>query len=533
MKKLLFILFLFFIGEVSAQEAPFQVYLEPLEIPEIGGLQVFAFGQHDGKWLIIGGRLDGLHQKQPWAAFNAAGKNNQIIVIDPVNKQKWTAQLTTLSASLQDQLSSTNMQFHQHNDILYFLGGYGYSTLAVNHITYNNLTAINVPATIDAVINGTSFTNYFQQISDPQFAVTGGHLKKIFDTYYLVGGNKFDGVYNPNNNPTFSQVYTNQIRKFKINDDGTQTWSVTFLSPITDPENLHRRDYNVVPQIMPNGEQGLTAFSGVFQKDADLPFLNCVNIDSSDYTVNNNFAQRYNHYHCAVLPMYSETTNKMHSVFFGGIAQYYDDGGQLTQNDSVPFVKTIARVTRDVNGDMAEYKLPIEMPGLLGAGSEFIPNRDLEHYGNEVLKLDDFSDDTTFVGYIYGGIHSTQPNIFFINNGTQSSASNQIFKISIIKSNTVGLDELNSQSVDEFMMQIYPNPSEGEFIINFNLEKLNDVQISVYNMVGQLITKEVLSNLSIGMNKHKIRLLNLENGGTFMVNIQSDDNKAVQKVIIN
>ncbi len=316
MKKLLFIIFLFFIGEVSAQETPFQVYLEPLEINEVGGLQVFAFGQHDGKWLILGGRLDGLHQRQPWSAFNAAGKNNQIIVIDPVNKQKWTAPLTTLSASLQGQLSSTNMQFHQHNDMLYFLGGYGYSTVAVNHITYNNLTAINVPATIDAVINGTSFSNFFRQISDPQFAVTGGHLKKVFDTYYLVGGNKFDGVYNPNNNPTFTQVYTNQIRKFKINDDGTAL-SVTHLRTITDAENLHRRDYNVVPQIMPNGEQGLTAFSGVFQKDVDLPFLNCVNIDSSGYAIQDSFSQYYNHYHCAVLPLYSESNNEMHTIFFG------------------------------------------------------------------------------------------------------------------------------------------------------------------------------------------------------------------------
>ena len=533
MKYLMVILVLFFVGEISAQESPFQVYLEPLEIPGMGGLQVFAFGQHEGKWLILGGRLDGLHERQPFTAFDKAGMNDQIIVIDPVNKQKWTAPLTSLPTAIQEQLSSTNMQFHQTGDMLYFIGGYGYSATALNHITHNKLTAIDVPATIDAVINGTSFTNYFRQSFSELFAVTGGHLKKVFDTYYLVGGNKFDGRYNAANNPTFTQVYTDQIRKFKINDDGTQTWSATFLSPITDPENLHRRDYNVVPQIMPNGEQGLTAFSGVFQKDADLPFLNCVNIDSSGYIVNNDFAQYYNHYHCAVLPMYSESANEMHSVFFGGIAQYFDDGGVLTQDNNVPFVKTIARVTRDTDGNMAEFKLPTEMPALLGAGSEFIPNEELEYYDNEVLKLDDLDEDTTFVGYIYGGINSSAPNIFFINDGTQSSASNQIFKVSIIKNSTVGIDELNVQSVDDFRMQIYPNPNEGEFIVKFNLAKQNDVQISIYNMNGQLITKEELADLSPGINEHRIRLLNLENGGTFMVAIQSENKKAVQKVIIN
>ncbi len=532
MKYLTVILFLFSILEIAAQESQFQIYLEPVEIPEAGGLQVFAMGQHDGKWLILGGRLDGLHRRQPWATFDEAGMNNQIIVIDPVNKQKWTAPLTSLSTDLQEQLSSTNMQFQQNGNMLYFIGGYGYSATALNHITHNKLTAIDVPETINAVINGTSFTPFFRQITDPQFAVTGGYLNKVYDTYYLVGGNKFDGTYNPENNPTFTQEYTNQIRKFKIIDDGI-TLSVVHLPSITDSENLHRRDYNVVPQIMPNGEQGLTAFSGVFQIDADLPFLNCVNIDSSGYAVNNDFAQYYNHYHCAVLPMYSELKNEMHSIFFGGIAQYYDNDGILTQDNNVPFVKTIARVTRTGDGNMAEFKLPIEMPGFLGAGSEFIPNEELDFYDNEVIKLDELENDTSFVGYIYGGINSTAANIFLVNDGTQSSASSQIFKVAVIKNTPVGMDELNVQSVGDFMMQVYPNPNEGEFVVRFNLAQPENVKLSIYNLKGQLIKEEKLSGLPKGINKHRIRLLNLEKGGTFMVSIQSGDKRAVQKVIIN
>ncbi len=532
MKQLLFIVLISFFGEVSAQETPFQIYIEPIDIPEVTGIQVYAFGQADGKWLIIGGRIDGLHPRQPNSAFDVAGKNIQIIVIDPVNKQRWTATLTSLSVNLQEQLSSTNMQFHQYENMLYFLGGYGYSNTAGDHITFNKLTAIKVAETIDAVINNKPFSGFFRQISDSQFAVTGGHLKKVYDTWYLVGGNKFDGRYNPANNPTFTQIYTDQIRKFKINDDGTAL-TVTHLPSITDTDNLHRRDYNVVPQIMPNGEQGLTAFSGVFQKDANLPFLNCVNIDSSGYDATNPFSQYYNHYHCAVLPLYSELNNEMHTVFFGGISQYYDDGGELTMDNDVPFVNTIARVTRDVNGNMTEFKLPVEMPGLLGAGSEFIPNEESEFYENEVLKLDELDKDTTLVGYIYGGINSTAPNIFFINDGTQSSASNQVFKVFLIKGSTVGTDEINLQSIGDFRMQVYPNPNEGEFIVRFNMAKRNDVQISIYNLSGQMINSEKLSDLVVGTNEYKIKLTDLKVGGTFMVTIQSEGKKATQKVIIN
>lgn len=338
---------------VFSQTAPFNIYIEPMNITGLSGLQAYAFGQYNGKWLIVGGRLDGLHRRQPFAAFDIAGNNNQIIVIDPVSQQKWTAPLTSLSVALQEQLSSTNMEFHQEGNYLYIIGGYGYNTASAARKTFDNLTAINVPSVINAVIGGTSITSFFRQISDAQFAVTGGHLKKIDNTFYLIGGNKFEGNYNPMGHATYTQAYTNAIRKFNLTDDGT-TVTITHLPTITDATNLHRRDYNAVPQILPNGAEGITAFSGVFQPTVDLPFLNCVNIDSNTYIVNNTFQQYYNHYHCAVLPLYSASNNEMHNVFFGGIAQYYDSLGVLVQDNNVPFVKTIARVTRNSSGTMAE-----------------------------------------------------------------------------------------------------------------------------------------------------------------------------------
>lgn len=178
---------------------------------------------------------------------------------------------------MQEQLSSTNIEFHQEGNYLYMIGGYGYNAATAARKTFENLTAIDVPALINAVINGTAITSYFRQISDAQFAVTGGHLKKINGTFYLIGGNKFDGNYNPMGNPTYTQVYTDAIRKFNLTDNGT-TITINHLPTITDATNLHRRDYNAVQQILPNGAEGITVFSGVFQPTIDLPFLNSVTI---------------------------------------------------------------------------------------------------------------------------------------------------------------------------------------------------------------------------------------------------------------
>lgn len=514
-------------------QSPFGIYIEPITFPDLGGLQSFAFGQHDGKWLIVGGRLDGLHRRQPFASFDIAGHNNQLFVIDPVTKQKWTAPLSVLPTNIQEQLSATNLEFHQENQYLYIVGGYGYSATINDHTTYPNLTAIDVPATINAIITSTSYTGFFRQINDPLFAVTGGQLKKINNTYYLVGGQKFLGRYNPmgpGSGTGFVQEYTNAIRKFNLSDDGI-ILSITHLPAITDTVNLHRRDYNVSPQILPSGAEGLTAFSGVFQYTANLPYLNCVHIDSISYNVDPSFSQYYNHYHCANIPLYSESKKEMHHLFFGGIAQYYNNMGVLVKDDNVPFVKTIARVTRDASSKMTEYKLPLEMPEYLGAGSEFIPNESLQAYRNGVLKLDSLRKDTNFLGYIFGGINSTVKNIFFTNTGTQSKASNQIFKVFLINSENTSTHYLNPQSISNLKMQVAPNPSEGNVHIYFQLSEKSDVQMMITDEIGRTIVAKTLKNQPQGKHHIEQSIPNVTQNGFYLITLKTQNESATQKII--
>jgi len=533
-KKVLFVIGLLHSINTFSQSAPFNISLEPINIEGLGGLQSFSFGQHNGKWLIIGGRLDGLHRRQPFATFDKAGHNTQLVVIDPVRKQKWTAPINSLPVPLQEQLKSTNMQYYQVGKYLYLFGGYGYSATLGDHTTFPNLAAIDVPATIDAIIGNTSFSAYFRQMSDPQFQVTGGSLEKINNTFYLVGGQKFIGRYNPmgpDHGPGFEQVYTEQIRTFNLTDDGT-TIIIQHFPSITDSLNLHRRDYNVTAQIMPNDQEGITAFSGVFQQSINLPFLNCVNIDSTGYEVNNSFAQYYNHYDCPNFPIYSASSKEMNTVFFGGIAQYYVSEGILTQNNDVPFVKTIARVSRNANGKMTEYKLPIEMPSFLGAGSEIIPNENLPRYANGVIKYDDLPNDTTLVGYIYGGISSTNENIFWINNGTQSMATSQVFKVNLVKNDRLAAHELNEQSIGSLQVRTYPDTEDGSLLVKYNISKTTTVRISLRSMDGQKIADEVLKNQSPGEHRFSKKVNSMIKGGTYLLIVETDYEKATLKIVV-
>ncbi len=510
------------------------ILLEPLDIPGLKGVQAFAFGQYEGKWLIVGGRLDGLHRRQPFASFHYAGNNDQLVVVDPIQRKTWNAPLTSLSIDLQEQLSATNTQFHQDGKYLYIAGGYGYSGTAGDHITYAKLTAIDVPNTIYAVMNAAAFAPWLRQIADTAFALTGGHLKKIENSYYLIGGQKFMGRYNPmgpDHGPGFIQEYSNQLRKFNIEDDGKNI-VISHYQTITDAAAFHRRDYNVVPQVLPNGAEGVTLFSGVFQPTADIPFLNSVTIDGDGYGIDSSFAQYYNHYHCAAMPLYSKFNNEMHNIFFGGIAQYYDSAGVLVQNSDVPFVKTIAQVTRDKAGNLAEFKLPVEMPGFLGAGAEFIPSPSIPHYANGTIKLDSIPAGKTLAGFIFGGISSTAPNIFWVNTGEESHAGSQLFKVYLVTNQNTLVAKLNPQSSNGLQMQVYPDMGESSLIVNFFLTKNEPVELQIAGSNGKIINREILHELTMGKNSTSNRIKNLKAGRTYWVTLKTNGLAATQKINI-
>lgn len=512
----------------------FNVSLKRIDIKGINGLQSFAWAKKNQYILIVGGRVDGLHQRQPFASFSVSGQNKNLIVIDLNSKQSISMSLDKLPTEVMDQFSATNFQFFQEGDFLYLTGGYGYSTKAGDHITHPYISRIDAKKIIDSVIQNHSFNSCIIQKYDTMFAVTGGSLNKIYNTYYLSGGHKFNGRYNPmgpDHGPGFSQSYTNAIRRFKVVEKNN-TFEINHLAGYYDPQKLHRRDYNVVPQILPNGSEGLTLFSGVFRTDADLPFLSAVNVDSAGITQNASFSQFYNHYHCAHLGMFDQENRSMYNLFFGGIAQYYDSAGILVQDNNVPFVKTIGLVTRDQNGVMKEFKMPDLMPGYLGAGSEFIQIEDLPHYNNEVLKFNELDlSDSIKLGYIFGGIESSKPNVFFSNN-IESAASSNFYEVYLHRNISAGLTKFNGSSLNTLHIQIYPIPNYGDLLIEFELSRKSSVKITIKDELGKLIDFTELKDLGLGQNQFSKSVNYLKSGGIYFVEVETAYEKEVRKLIV-
>ena len=501
----------------------FSLALEEVNISGLPALQSFVWGKTtDGKWLLLCGRTDGLHDHRPPFSFPSNMANDDIWVVDPNTKQVWSAPINSLSTGLKNALTATNAEFQQVGDVLYILGGYGVDFADSQHKTYSYVTSVDVTALANAIIGNQAIAPHFKQISDSRMKVTGGYMAYFNNQFYLACGQEFDGRYNPHNGPSFTQTYTESIKKFNLSTTGS-TIIISNYSDTVDAANLHRRDYNLVEQIFPNGDTGVTVFSGVFQQILDIPHFNTVDVTASGYTVRSGFNQLLNQYHTAHMPAYDASNNMMHTIFFGGIGMYHFDAGNNLVGDSlVPFVKTISMVTRFANDSMVEYALPIQMPAYLGASAEFIPSDSVTFLANSIVDLN-AANGKVLAGYIVGGIQSTDPNIFMNASSGTSTSTNRVFKV-YLQPGSFGFSE-NALSTP-FHYHLYPNPTRD----NVTLELTGkNMLIEVMDLGGEVLQRVSVENAKEG---EKLQLsLEDEPSGVYFIRISSANFTRIEQVV--
>jgi hypothetical protein len=436
---------------------PYKISLQPYDFgsADLPTLHSFAAGHHDGKWVLIAGKTNGLH------GFDTGGpngflpefQNRDVWVIDPVTKQTWHRSLEGAAGGLTtielNSLTPTNNQYYQRGERLYMTGGYGVQNVLGDGTpingTFDRLSAINLPGIINWAMTGSGLAkDHIRQISSPSFRVTGGAMFEMGGRTHLVFGQDFSGNYNPTKNGT----YTNQVRSFDVVDDGTTLATSNPTSTTPDP-NFRRRDLNVYPVMRPADggglEQGLVVLSGVFTPPPSIGAWTVpVEIDSvgnpsmDDPTDPATFKQGFNNYHSAKLGLFSEVTGEMHEVLFGGISlQYLNTATMQTETDNaLPFVNDITSVVIDADGNFSQHwlgKFPVitDLQGKrlrFGANAEFFLADGIETYPNGVIKLDALTGPTT-LGYIYGGIIANGPHTRSGDPPAISSASNMIFTV--------------------------------------------------------------------------------------------------------
>ena len=418
-------------GGTSVSNTPLpQISMVPLNnnTPPPPALNDPTVGSYNGYWLILAGDTQGFH------AFDYSGANRNIYVYNPSTKQLYAESIanTDLAESVQQQLTSFDQVKIQDGDTLYLAGGYYNTPSSESYVTLQIISSFNVPGIINAVINHSESINQFvnYRTDNPIFKVTGGAFGKINNDLYLAFGQDCEGNYCGT-----SQTYSNTIYKLQMTPS---LESITILNSLTSAESTNsgfrRRDYSLAPFVQ-NNTQTLLALGGPFNPANNAyPWTNVIAFDDSLNYTNSFLNQQANTYGDATLTISSN--NMSYVATFSGLGNYYwSQNGILTYDNSSPYGNVLGLISYDSNAQSAsEYVnttpvctgYSLQSCVFNGADAVFIPASTSYYDNRGVLQLDKISG-TTLVGYVYGGITSTNQNVFVAI--PDSSASNQIFAV--------------------------------------------------------------------------------------------------------
>jgi len=434
---------------LASNAVPFTVQIDQAAFSLPDGLQSFVLGTHAGKWLLLAGRINGLHGFNSGSGnFPPDTQNTTVFVVDPTLQTVTSRSLTNAGSGLTtnqiDLLSVTGAQSFQSGKTLYMTGGYGIDSSTSNFTTKATLTAVDVPGLMHWVTNPSAHetaAQHIHQVSDPIFQITGGVMAEGRHHHaLLMFGQDFEGA-----NIFVDGTYSMQVRRFRIKGSGKRlSFVAEAAEPATPDPNFRRANLNVIPTIE-NGRPAFVAFSGVFTPSGGI-WTVPVEIDRdgvatmSDPTNASTFAQGMNNWSCPTLELYSRKGTNSYAVLMGGISYGFFSSGTFQTDSELPFINQVTTIKRDANGIYSQYLMGGEYPVILSTGSNpgnqllfganatFIPVGRLPKYPNGVLKYDKLGTVPVVVGYIVGGIQSTVPNT---STESDSAASPYIFTVTL------------------------------------------------------------------------------------------------------
>jgi len=396
-------------------------------------------------WVIFGGRKAGLHSmnNNP-PAFNTLQANDSIWVVDLANN---TSAGVPVPASYFKYLTASSQQYFQDGPLLYVNGGFTFSdssSTLVSNWTSDAFFEIDVPSLIQYVTTGGTspsldqvFTKFLR---DPYLQVTGGELIESNGNFYIVGGHNYKGAYLPGN----TGQYTNAVRKFELVLNNS-SWGISDTLTLTDPVNLHRRDFNLAEVILPYEDSvGVVILGGVFTPNSmayqSPVYINGLASGNPSIQVDSITKQEVNLYSSAkinsVMAAGEYRFNRI--ALLGGItykAYNKDSAGLVTPpiTLALPFSNLMSSYYTNGEDETVELvQLPPNelLPGYLGTNAVFFPlSKYLYGSSSNVVDLNKvFPDPITgpvLVGYMYGGILSPAANTF-TPSGPRSTMTNPV-----------------------------------------------------------------------------------------------------------
>lgn len=122
----------------------------------------------------------------------------------------------------------------------------------------------------------------------------------------------------------------------------------------------------------------------------------------------------------------------------------------------------------------------------------------------DLVLMDDLANESITLGYIVGGINSSQTNPFSFNQTGSTEASSAVHKVRLTPTSSTGETAVLHEPTHEF--SVYPNPTNGTAQIEFELNVPAEIDLLVTDAKGSLVT-----NASLGIMPAGTNFINLQN----------------------
>ncbi len=329
----------------SEEGLPYRIKIEQADFALPSGLHSYAAATFGGRWLMLAGRINGLHGfNNDNNNFPPNQQNTTVFVVDPAQKTVYTRSLTGpgsgLSQAQVDLLSVTSGQSYQLGNTLYMTGGYGVDTATGTFSTKDALSAIDVPRAHAVGREHAAPRTPQRSISGRSTIRFSGHRRR--DEARRQWRHDADARQN------FVGFYVAPPTAFtrsRCSGSDRRRWCVDFLratrpaAGAADP-NYRRRDLNIVPRIRDGNDAGWVALSGVFTLgggawtvpvDIDLDGTPSMPDPANPGT----FKQAMNGYAAANFGLYSPSSRAMYTLLLGGISfGFFQNGVFMTDPNS-------------------------------------------------------------------------------------------------------------------------------------------------------------------------------------------------------
>lgn len=127
---------------------------------------------------------------------------------------------------------------------------------------------------------------------------------------------------------------------------------------------------------------------------------------------------------------------------------------------------------------------------------------------------------------VFANSVQNQSNVRFKFQNTSNNGNNTYIDDINITGNIVGLQEAEELKTG---FSLYPNPSEGESILKFELTQSAKVKIEVKNILGQTIYSLLDKTMDAGIHEKK---LNDFNPGIYLADVTINGSHHIQKFIV-